>query len=76
LKRGGIFKQKLFANLLPSRPVKKNKNRIIVSEVVAKSLVYCFFDSRCKANNSRNTVIDLTFQHFSFLIKTNLSVRR
>ena len=35
------------ANLLLSRLVKKFENRIIVSEVMAKSLVSCFFDSRC-----------------------------
>ena len=48
LKRGGIFKHAFVANLRPSRPVKIFlKNRMIVSEVMAKSLVYCFFDSRC-----------------------------
>jgi len=47
LKRGGIFKE-FVADLLPSRLVKKKfENRIIVSEVMAKSLVSCFFDSRC-----------------------------
>ena len=46
LKRGGIFKHVFIANLLPSRLVKKfwkSDN----SEVMAKSLVSCFFDSRC-----------------------------
>jgi len=42
LKRGGIFKHEFVANLLPSRLVKKFENRIIVSKVVAKSLVSCF----------------------------------
>jgi len=46
LKRGGIFKHEFVANLLSSRLVKKIKNRIIVSEVMARSLVSCFFDSR------------------------------
>jgi len=46
LKHGGIFKHELVANLLPSRLVKIFlKNWIIVSEVMAKSLVSCFFDS-------------------------------
>jgi len=45
LKRGGIFKHELVANLLPSRVVKIFENRTIVSEVMAKSLVSCFFDS-------------------------------
>jgi len=76
LKRGEIFKHEFVANLLPSRLVKKIRNRIIVSEVVAKCLVSYFFDSQCRTNNSRNTLIDLTFQHISFLIKTNLSVQR
>ena len=35
------------ANLLPSQLVKKFENRVIVSEVMAESLVSCFFDSRC-----------------------------
>ena len=48
LKRGGIFKYEFVASLLPSRLVKKKfENRIIISEVMAKSLVSCFFDSRC-----------------------------
>ena len=42
LKRGGIFKHVLVANLLPSLLVKKIENRIIVGEVMAKSLVSCF----------------------------------
>ena len=41
---GGIFKHEFVANLLPSRLLKKIfENRIIVSEVMAKSLVSCFF---------------------------------
>ena len=43
LKCGGIFKQGFVANLLQSRLVKKFENRIIISEVMAKSLVSCFF---------------------------------
>ena len=46
-KRGGIFKQEFVANLLQSRLVKNFENRIIISEVMAKSLVSCFFDSLC-----------------------------
>jgi len=42
LKRGGIFKYEFVENLLPSPPVKKFENRIIVGEVMAKSLVSCF----------------------------------
>ena len=44
LKRGEIFKHEFVANLLSSRLVKKFENRVIVSEVIAKSLVFCFFD--------------------------------
>ena len=58
LKRGGIFKHEFVANLLPSRLVKNFENRIIVSEVMAKSLVSCFFDSRCIYDN-------VYMQHFS-----------
>ena len=44
LNRGGIFKHEFVANLLPSRLLEKNlENRIIVSEVMAQSLVSCFF---------------------------------
>jgi len=43
LKRGGIFKHDFVANLLPSRLVKNFENRVIISEVMAKSLVSCFF---------------------------------
>jgi len=43
LKRDGIFKREFVANLLLSRLVKFFfENRIIVSEVMAKSLVSCF----------------------------------
>jgi len=43
LKRGDIFKHEFVANLLPSRLVKKIlKNWTTVSEVMAKSFVYCF----------------------------------
>ena len=41
LKRG-IVKYNFVANLLPSPIVKKTENRIIVGEVMAKSLVSCF----------------------------------
>ena len=47
LKRDGIFKHEFVANLLPSRLLKYFENRLIFSEVMAKSLVSCFFDSRC-----------------------------
>jgi len=43
LKCGGIFKHEFVANLLPSRLMKKFGNRIIVSKVMANSLVSCFF---------------------------------
>ena len=42
LKRGGILKHEFVANLLPSRLSKFFENRVIVSEVMAKSLVSCF----------------------------------
>ena len=43
LKRGGIFKHEFVANFLQSLIVKKFENRIIIGEVMAKSLVSCFF---------------------------------
>ena len=42
LKRGGIFEHEFVTNLLPSRLVKSDN-----IEVMAKSLVSCFFDSPC-----------------------------
>jgi len=42
LKRDGIFKHEFVANLQQSWLVKKFENRIIISEVMAKSLVSCF----------------------------------
>ena len=54
LKRGGIFKHEFVANLLPSWVVNFFfKNRIIFSEVMAKSLVSCFFDSPCSIKLAR-----------------------
>ena len=51
LKRGGKFKHEFVANLLPSPLVKRKiENRIIFGEVMAKSLVSCFFDSRCSVS--------------------------
>ena len=43
LRRGGMFKQKFVANLLPSPAVKKFENRLIFGEVMGKSLVSLFF---------------------------------
>ena len=43
VKRSGIFKHEFVANLLPSRLLKKIENRLIFSEVMAKSLVSFFF---------------------------------
>ena len=54
VKRDGIFKHEFVANLLPSPLVKNFKNRIIVGKVMAKSLVSCFFDSRCRKINFFN----------------------
>jgi len=52
LKPGGIFKHDFVANLLPRPLVKNFENRIIVGEVMANSLVSCFFDSRCTSECS------------------------
>ena len=50
---GGIFVYDFVTNFLLSLTVKKFENRIIVSQVTARSLVSCFFDSRCSfANNA------------------------
>jgi len=58
LKHGGIFKHEFVANLLPSRLVKKIENRIIVSEVMAKSLVSCFFLTHGVGELSRGRLIE------------------
>ena len=47
LKRDGIFKYELVANLPLSRQWKHFENRLTFGEVVGKSLVSCFFDSQC-----------------------------
>jgi len=47
LRRGGIFKYKFVANLLPSLPVKKFENRFIFGEVMGRVWCLVFFDSRC-----------------------------
>jgi len=45
---GGIFVCDIVTNCwLSLTVIKKIKNRIIVSEVMAKRMVSCFFDSRC-----------------------------
>jgi len=43
LKHGGIFKHEFVANLLQSDSEIFLKNLIIIGEVMAKSLVSCFF---------------------------------
>ena len=45
LRRGGIFKYELVANLLASLPVKEFWNRLTFGEVMGKSLVSCFFET-------------------------------
>ena len=52
LRGGGLFKHKCVANLLPSPSVKKCENWLIFREVIGKSLVSCFFDSKCSSVNS------------------------
>ena len=54
----GAFKYDFVANLPLSLPSKVNfENRLTFGEVVGKSLMCCFFDSRCirtyNAHNSR-----------------------
>jgi len=52
LRRGEIFKHQFVANLLLCPQVKIFfENQIIVGEVMAKSLVSYFFDSRCSARH-------------------------
>jgi len=66
LKRGGIFKHECVANLLSSRLLKNFENRLIFSEVMAKSLVSCFFDSQCTSKILFCVTFLLTF----FITKT------
>ena len=47
LKHGGIFKHQFVANFPLSQSVKKFENGLIFGEVMGKSLLSCFFDSRC-----------------------------
>ena len=48
LEHGGVFKCDFVTNFLLSLTVKNFKNRLIFGEVMGKSLVSCFFDSRCR----------------------------
>ena len=59
LKRGGIFKHEFVTNLLQSPLVKNFENRIIVGQVMAKSLVSCFFDSRCTKFTCQSVAVHL-----------------
>ena len=45
LRRGGIFKNEFVANLLPSPPVKKCENLLILGEVMGKSFLSFLTDS-------------------------------
>ena len=49
LKRGGIFKHNLLQIYYRVGYWKNFENRIIIGEVMTKSLVSCFFDSRCSS---------------------------
>jgi len=51
LRRGGIFKHKFVANLLPSPSVKKFDNRLIFGEVTGKSLESCFLTHSVEIHN-------------------------
>jgi len=57
LKRGGIFKHEFVANFLQSLIVKKIWKWIIIGEVIAKSLVSCFFDLRCSSSHSTGSLV-------------------
>ena len=46
---GGVFKYGFVTNFLLSLNVKKIENRLIFGEFMSKSLVSCFFDSRCSS---------------------------
>ena len=62
LRRGRIFKQEFVANWLLSPLVKNFENRIIVGEVMTKSLVSCCFDSWCRVvENSRANAMSNMF---------------
>jgi len=55
LRSGGIFKHEFVANLLPNLLllVKKFENRIIIGEVMAKSLVSCFLTHGVEEQDSK-----------------------
>jgi len=63
LKPGGIFKHDFVANLLPRPLVKNFENRIIVGEVMAKSLVSCFLTHGVLQNAVHHFVVK--FSKFS-----------
>ena len=65
LRRGGMFKQKFVANLLPSPAVKKFENRLIFGKVMGKSLVSVFFDSQCIQCVSKNATDVRCYTHIN-----------
>jgi len=60
---GGIFNDYFIANFLLSLTVKNFENRSIFREVTGKSLVSCFFGSRCrdqqKTSNTDDELVSL-----------------
>jgi len=56
LRFGGKFVHDFVANLPLSLSVKEFENRLIFGEVMGKSLVSCFFDSRCTYSQLLSTV--------------------
>jgi len=58
---GGIFKYELVANLPLSLPEKKNLKGLTFGEVMGKSLVSCFFHSRCNEKKKKEQSYCLIF---------------
>jgi len=59
LRGGGKFKYGFVANLLLSLSVEKIENRLIFGEVMGKSLVSCFVDSRCRIETIKERYKDI-----------------
>jgi len=70
LRRGGISKREfVVANLLPGSLLKKIEYRLIVGEVMGKSLVSCFFDLRCTWSPKKLYIFQHTRSLEQFKIK-------
>jgi len=70
--RSGIFKHEFVKNLLLSPSVKKVWKSVIFGKVTGKSLVSCFFDSRCTQGEVTSQYLESRYdRHFVGITRYN-----